>query len=207
MASRVTRSTTTDKKTKTGNETASPTEDIRTNNKRGKLWLTCTYCFIYGTDRPHRLKEHMRRCKAGPKEQKGSERDGLIEESLGKIRNAHEVFGKNIFFNPRDFDDRAYSKDDVMNILLQYGHSAVTEETESKCNIQPFPVNVTGRTFDKTSGQAHHPTIKPYDESNTEEIQSDMEVAEEEPEVQTYSGSETEGMQVDTVVISKSLNT
>jgi hypothetical protein len=78
------------------------------------------------------------------------DRKNFIDQALNKIKEAHEKFGHSLFFNPRDFPDRLYTKEEVLGLLQFFGHSGVPKQAENGYpEIPPSTVNVTARSFQK----------------------------------------------------------
>ncbi|XP_048749318.2 uncharacterized protein LOC125661369 [Ostrea edulis] len=86
------------RKTRTGKRKM---DEEKTQRKKRKLEetgskeFTCTYCFAYTTKRRDRIKRHMDKCPAGPKDAK--EREAHTRRSIESLVQAHEDFN---FLNP-----------------------------------------------------------------------------------------------------------
>lgn len=120
----------------------------------------------------------MLRCKEGRKDETDSQKKNAIKQSLDKIKEAHEELGIRLFFNPRDFENRLYNKEEVLGILSYFGHSAVARKAEKRYpEVKPSTVNVTGRTFKKFSFKPIGDTCDPniHEEMDTEEMRIPIE--------------------------------
>ncbi|XP_021357000.1 uncharacterized protein LOC110452674 [Mizuhopecten yessoensis] len=88
-------------------------------------YLYCTWCYELVTD----VKRHMlQRCKERMNHLQGNDQDKEIYESaIDEERKTIKNFLFNMCISPDEFEDRSYSKNELLELFMEYGHIVVPE--------------------------------------------------------------------------------